>query len=201
MAFVIMDFETDGLAPTASILEISYVIVDHLRQARPHHIHTRLVYHDPSDVTVMMQDCDPVVLKMHTESGLWAALVNPDSILSSLEMIEEEIVGDLLNWGDPEVVGPHYLVGNSIRADRAWVEAQMPGLAYHLHYRQVDLTSFDLQLQDEGMPSTKEMRPGIGHRSHSDLEDTIVQLHRQQDLLRAVHRFGADHLLRLMAQR
>jgi oligoribonuclease len=179
MAYIIGDLETTGLDPRNSIiLEVGYVVRERLLGFTPDEaLVTAHVVDIPESVIAYQYGiADPYVQQMHTDNGLWASLANPDVEKRRLSRIDADIAFELSLYE-----GPHYLVGNSIRLDRAFIEAYMPRTAQALHYRQIDLSSTELQFEAVGR-SSAQPKGGI-HRVVGDVVATIKQLNAQLDML------------------
>lgn len=178
MAYIIGDLETTGLSPADSIiLEFAYVIQPTLLDFTDvTDVRSFLIRHSPGSLASHYEWAAPIVQKMHTESGLWAALANPDLYKTPLTELDVKLAEELEHYE-----GPHYFVGNSIRLDRAFIEAYMPRFSSKLHYRQIDLTSTELQLQAKG--KTSDVPKTGGHRAAGDLLISIEQLNVQMAML------------------
>lgn len=170
MAFsqlVFLDLETTGLDPREDhILEMGLILVDGVTlkaQARAAW-QIRQVRHGDV-ISSKLCKMDPVVLDMHTQSGLLDACDGPLS--SSLCSAEKE----LLEWF-PE--GKLMLAGFSPQFDRAFIEAHMPTLYARLHYRMVDVSTFRECLHTWGViPKGKAVSQ---HRALPDCEEALEEL-------------------------
>jgi oligoribonuclease len=178
MAYIIGDLETTGLDPRNSIiLEVGFTVRSTLLGFTQNEFVTaRLIDYPANILAKFREQADPYVQQMHVDNGLWASLVNPDLMKFRLSQVDREIAFELSAYEKP-----HYLVGNSIRLDRAFIEAYMPETAALLHYRQIDLSSTELQFEAVGRSSAQEKLGG--HRVVGDVVATIRQLNAQLDML------------------
>lgn len=185
MAYIMLDLETTGLDPQDDyILEVAWTIVDKLEDFDP----ANQVFSYLIDQKVLgdlpfgkrFKRIDPVVQKMHTESGLRAALVAKGTPKWRLNIVDAAVADEL---GEHE--GPHYLVGNSIRLDRAFIETHMPLTAASLHYRQLDVTALRLMFEGLGIEIEPTVDPSlVGHRAADDVRASIHQLLDYRDWLK-----------------
>lgn len=68
--------------------------------------------------------------------------------------------------------GSAVLAGNSIRSDRAMIDAQMPLTSSMLHYRMLDVTSFKIVMEARGIIYAKRE----AHRAKDDIIESIEEL-------------------------
>jgi len=184
MGYLGLDMETDGLDPHGQILEIAWQYADNLAGLAPEReIHSRLVELSPLRLKLIEEKANEYVQKLHTDNGLWQDLKR--GTVRRLEHIDSEIAFWLAHRP-----GPHYLVGNSIRLDRAFIEANMPLTAEALHYRQIDLTTFELMAVAKGLESTQVEVEGTAHRAEDDLRTSLRQLEKQLAVLDKAGRYG-----------
>jgi oligoribonuclease len=66
-----------------------------------------------------------------------------------------------------------YLVGNSIRFDRAFFSAQWPEVEKLLHYRMIDVTAFKLMLRLQGIRAYKKNKT---HLALDDIQESIEEM-------------------------
>lgn len=162
--YLYFDAETPGLDEEMGVLEGGWFVTPDINVAGE--LRSRLTDADPEASFLIADD---FVRKMHTDNGLWVDLRTSVSRLP-IETIEQEILDDI---GDHK--GPVYLVGNSIRLDRAFIQRWMPTLDRRLHYRQIDLTSVRLFLEGFGFDTTREGWSGnVAHRAGDDVMDSFA---------------------------
>ena len=107
------------------------------------------------------------IYDMHTESGLIAKL--KDHGLPK-EEAEAKFVKFIEKHFDDEAV---YLAGNSIRVDRAFLEADWPNVEKLLHYRMVDVTAFKLMMRMRGVAPYEKKKT---HLAMDDVHESIEEM-------------------------
>jgi oligoribonuclease len=163
-----MDLEMTGLDHTSDVIvEIATLITDDqllIIAEGPD-----LVIHQDDDVLARM---DPVVVEMHTRSGL-LGLIRESTVsleeagAATLEFIKTHVP-------EPRSVP---LCGNSIGTDRRFLARYLPAIEDHLHYRSVDVSTVK-ELAKRWYPSLDGDRPfKIGaHRALDDIRDSVREL-------------------------
>ncbi len=163
-----MDLEMTGLEPARHrIVEIATIITDDQLQVVAEG--PDLVVHQPEDALALME---PVVVEMHTRSGLL------DAIRRSTVSLEEagEQTLTFLKAHIPEA-GTVPLCGNSIGTDRRFLAAYLPEIEDYLHYRCVDVSSIK-ELARRWYPDLNRGRPHKqgSHRALDDIRESIEEL-------------------------
>ena len=115
---------------------------------------------------------DPVVVEMHTKSGLLAAIRASTVTLdeagaATLDFIREHVT-------DPRTVP---LCGNSIGTDRRFLATYLPEIENYLHYRSVDVSSVK-ELVKRWYPDLTQAMPrkAGSHRALDDIRSSIEEL-------------------------
>ena len=163
-----MDLEMTGLDPaTEVIVEIATLITDddlNVIAEGPD-----LVINQPEAVLSTM---DPVVVEMHTKSGLLTAIRASTVTLeqagtATLEFIKQHVV-------EPRTIP---LCGNSIGTDRRFLVRYLPEIENHLHYRSVDVSTIK-ELVKRWYPGIEITRPtkSGAHRALDDVRESIREL-------------------------
>jgi oligoribonuclease len=163
-----MDLEMTGLNPEVDVIvEIASLITDDdltVVAEGPD-----LVIHQPDSILARM---DPVVVAMHTESGLLDAIRASNTTLAeagqaTLKFIMEHIT-------EPRSVP---LCGNSIGMDRRFLARYLPEIENYLHYRSVDVSSIK-ELAKRWYPNTAISRPTKtgAHRALNDIRESVKEL-------------------------
>jgi oligoribonuclease len=163
-----MDLEMTGLDPNVDVIvEIASLVTDD--QLNVVAEGPDLVIHQPDDVLARME---PVVVTMHTESGLLEAIKASRTTLSeagaaTLAFIKQHVP-------EPRSVP---LCGNSIGTDRRFLAKYLPEIENHLHYRSVDVSSVK-ELAKRWYPSTAISRPPKtgAHRALNDIRESVREL-------------------------
>lgn len=163
-----MDLEMTGLDPKRHcIVEIATIITDddlNIVAEGPD-----LVIHATSDELAEM---DEVVVKMHTSSGLLDAISTStvslaDAGAATLDFIKKHVP-------TPRSVP---LCGNSIGTDRRFLDAHLPEIEHHLHYRSVDVSSIkELARRWAPQVASNVPRKATAHRALDDIRESIEEL-------------------------
>jgi oligoribonuclease len=163
-----MDLEMTGLNPAVDVIvEIATIITDDELQ----------VVAEGPDLVIGTTDealaaMDPVVVTMHTKSGLLEAvkastLTLPEAGQRTFDFLREHI---------PE---PHTvpLCGNSIGTDRRFLAAWLPDIEDYLHYRSIDVSTIK-ELARRWHPEALAGAPkkAGGHRALDDIKESIEEL-------------------------
>ncbi|MBU6316598.1 MAG: oligoribonuclease [Acidobacteria bacterium] len=163
-----MDLEMTGLDPVKNVIvEIATIITDDNLEIIAEG--PDLVIHQPDEALDAME---PVVVEMHTRSGL-------------LQQIRESTV-TLQQAGDAtlEFIRMHVptartvpLCGNSIGMDRRFLDAYLPEIEHHLHYRSVDVSSIKELVRRwyPGLLNGRSAKQG-SHRALDDVRESIAEL-------------------------
>ena len=157
-----------GLDPTTEVIvEIATLITDddlNVIAEGPD-----LVINQPEAVLSTM---DPVVVEMHTKSGLLTAIRASTVTLeqagtATLEFIKQHVV-------EPRTIP---LCGNSIGTDRRFLVRYLPEIENYLHYRSVDVSTIK-ELVKRWYPGIEITRPtkSGAHRALDDVRESIREL-------------------------
>ena len=163
-----MDLEMTGLEPGRhAIVEIATLVTDDDLQVVAEG--PDLVVHQPPEALALMDD---FVRKMHTKSGLLAAIESStlsleDAGAATLDFIKEHV---------PEA-GTVPLAGNSIGMDRRFLAAYLPDIDQYLHYRSVDVSTVK-ELCRRWYPDVLANAPekAGGHRALDDIRESVEEL-------------------------
>ena len=157
-----------GLDPARhTIVEIATVVTDD--QLNTIATGPDLVVHQPEEQLATM---DPVVVDMHTRSGLLAAI--RQSTVSLAEAGEQTMAFIKSHVREPRTVP---LCGNSIGMDRRFLDAYLPDIENFLHYRSVDVSSIK-ELVRRWYPQLSKARvvKNGTHRALDDIRESIAEL-------------------------
>jgi oligoribonuclease len=163
-----MDLEMTGLEPSRDVIvEIATIVTDDdltIVAEGPD-----LVIHQDDDALALME---PIVVDMHTRSGLLPAIKASEVTLADAGARTLEFIK---TWvPEPRTVP---LCGNSIGMDRRFLAAYLPEIELYLHYRCVDVSSIK-ELVKRWYPKLEGSRPNKNgsHRALDDIRASIEEL-------------------------
>jgi oligoribonuclease len=168
-----MDLEMTGLDPAVhTIVEIATVVTDdalNIVATGPD-----LVVHQPAEALAHM---DPVVVEMHTRSGLLPAITLSTVSLAEAGALTLAFIKEHVR--EPRSVP---LCGNSIGMDRRFLDAYLPEIENFLHYRSVDVSSIK-ELVRRWYPELSKSRivKSGSHRALDDIRESIAELQFYRD--------------------
>lgn len=161
-----IDLEMTGLDPTRHVIVEAAVIITDGSLA------TRL---EGPDLVIAATDdqlgeMNQVVREMHTKSGLLDRIKTASTTVANAEEA-------ILSFVKEHVPDPRSapLAGNSVHADRAFLEVFMPDLIEHLHYRNVDVSTIK-ELAKRWYPDLQPFQKETSHRALSDIQESIEEL-------------------------
>ncbi len=163
-----MDLEMTGLEPSKHVIvEIATIVTDdelNVVAEGPD-----LVVYQPEDKLALME---PIVVEMHTKSGLL------DAIRASTVTLEDagaQTLEFIKQWVPEARKVP--LCGNSIGMDRRFLDAYLPDIENWLHYRSIDVSSVK-ELVRRWYPGLTNGRPyKVGtHRALDDIRESVAEL-------------------------
>ena len=170
-----IDLEMTGLDPDLHVIvEIATLITDD---------QLNLIAEGPdlviSATEEQLEKMDPVVVEMHTKSGLL------DEIKASKITLEEagsQTLSFLMEHISKKGTVP--LCGNSIGTDRRFLAKWLPEIEDFLHYRSVDVTSIK-ELGKRWFPKVTGAAPekNGGHRAMDDIKASLFELQYYRDNL------------------
>jgi oligoribonuclease len=168
LVLVWMDLEMTGLEPSKHVIvEIATLVTDdelNVVAEGPD-----LVVYQPEDKLALME---PIVVEMHTKSGLL------DAIRASTVTLEDagaQTLEFIKQWVPEARKVP--LCGNSIGMDRRFLDAYLPDIENWLHYRSIDVSSVK-ELVRRWYPGLTNGRPyKVGtHRALDDIRESVAEL-------------------------
>ena len=168
-----IDLEMTGLDPTRHVIVEAAVIITDGSMAQKIE-GPDLVMTATDDQLAAMDD---VVTEMHRRSGLTKRI-------QAAELTVPEAEERLLDFVKRHVPEPRTapLAGNSVHADRAFLEAHMPELASHLHYRNVDVSTIK-ELAKRWYPDLGTFEKQTTHRALSDITESIAELEYYREVV------------------
>jgi oligoribonuclease len=163
-----MDLEMTGLDHTRDlIVEIATIVTDD---------ELRVVAEGPDLVVhadeAALEAMDPVVVEMHTRSGLLAAIRESRIMLDEAGQATFDFIRE--HVPEPRTVP---LCGNSIGTDRRFLASYLPEIENYLHYRSVDVSSVKELVKRWYPDLTSAMQRKSGtHRALDDIRSSIEEL-------------------------
>jgi oligoribonuclease len=123
-----------------------------------------------------LQNMDPVVVEMHTTSGLLDEI--PSGI--TLSEAEEQVLAYVRQHIPEPKKAP--LAGSSVYVDRAFLAKYMPNLDAYLHYRLIDVSSVK-EIVRRWYPRVYFATPEKtgNHRALADTRESIAELRYYRD--------------------
>lgn len=123
----------------------------------------------PPDASLV--DMDPVVVEMHTASGLLDALPGGTTLAEA----EAQVLAYVREHVPEARKAP--LAGSSVYTDRGFIARDLPALDAHLHYRLVDVSTIK-ELSRRWYPRAYFNAPPKhgGHRALADILESIEEL-------------------------
>jgi oligoribonuclease len=163
-----MDLEMTGLDPARDVIvEIATLVTDDELEIVAEG--PDVVCSAPAESLAGMAD---VVRKMHTKSGLLAAISEStvslaDAGVLTLEFIKQHVP-------EPRTVP---LCGNSIGTDRRFLAQWLPEIEEWLHYRSIDVSTVK-ELARRWYPDALAAAPAKkgGHRALDDIRESVEEL-------------------------
>lgn len=184
-----LDLETGGLNGRLDngklgmehypIFEVAMIVTDaDLNQVGlPLHI----IIHQTED---RIAECSEWAIDTHTKSGLLDQ-VRESTI--SLEQAEAIIIDRLKSFGINEYNRKEktgaLLAGNSIMFDRSYIMCQMPTLNDYLHYRQLDVSAFNLAVHMLQPEIEERVVKECKHEALADIHESIEEYRVYVDAL------------------
>ncbi len=163
-----MDLEMTGLDHTSDVIvEIATLITDD----------ELTILAEGPDLVIHVDDAvlagmDPIVVEMHTRSGLLTAIRESTVSLEEAGAATLEFIK--MHVPEPRSVP---LCGNSIGTDRRFLARYLPAIEDHLHYRSVDVSTVK-ELAKRWYPNVDNGRPfkAGAHRALDDIRDSVREL-------------------------
>ncbi|KAI1320257.1 Oligoribonuclease, mitochondrial [Mortierella claussenii] len=166
-SLVWIDCEMTGLAASDKLIEIAVIITDdnlNIVAEGPN-----LIIHQPKDI---MDNMNEWCIDHHGASGLTAA------VLAS-KVSTEQACTQVLAFIKQYIPEPRrgILAGNSVHADKVFLEREMRPIVDHLHYRIVDVSTIK-ELSRRWYPNEFGSVPQKkeAHRALDDIKESIKEL-------------------------
>jgi oligoribonuclease len=162
MKLIWLDLETTGLTPeTDAILEVAAFEATLERPFDAVKIYDCVLRVPP---TPFWERLHPIVQKMHTDNGLWAACA--ESVVTCMSA-EVDLCRRISDDEDKAV-----LAGSSVHFDHSFIRHHMPALNARFSHRHYDVSAVSLFARSLGMPKLPKTE---AHRAAQDCLDSIAQ--------------------------
>lgn len=188
--YLALDLETSGLDPMADkIVEVAWKLVSSRLESLSDGVAHAVIR--PVGDTLDRIKANPVVLEMHTKTGLLALLEDDNHPKPTLASAEDRIIRDLdivaENFetykltNDKQINYQIVLIGKNVAFDHKFIDRYMPRLAKRVSYREFDETSVNFLLDAIGitisMPLKSVSEEGlVAHRAAYDVNATYTRL-------------------------
>jgi oligoribonuclease len=170
-----LDLEMTGLDVTRHVIvEIAALVTDSALE--PLDDGVDVIVHQPA---AALGEMDDFVRKMHTKSGLLAAIeASPIDLATAGRQVLEYVRKHVSEAGTAP------MCGNSIGVDRRFLDTYLPELDRYLHYRSIDVSSFK-ELCRRWYPELYRKRPAKEevHRALADVRESIAELRYYRDAM------------------
>ena len=136
------------------------------------------------------------VREMHSKSGLLPLMAEGVTVREA----EEQVLEFVKQYCPTARKVP--LAGNTIGTDRAFLARYMPELEQHLHYRNIDVSSFK-ELARRWYPKVLYKAPAKtgNHRALADIQESIEELRYYRDALFVPQPGPSSEQLEVMAKK
>ena len=165
--FLWIDLEMTGLVPADDlIMELALIVTDaDLKQLVSYQVAVR---HQPERLKAVLAQSP---WGQSQPAAYFAPLIRACQTGSSLAAIEQTIASKIKAYfADGQKI---IIAGNTIAADRAFINRYLPGLAGRLHYRMLDVSAWKVYLQARfGLNYQKQEK----HRALDDIRESIDEL-------------------------
>ena len=168
-----VDLEMTGLETVDRIIEVAAIVTD-------------FEFKEFDQYETAIQQDAAFVKQRFAASSFWSKLpVESEAIMASMQHGKSE---DVVQDEVCAIIDKHFtadegvfLAGNSIRADRDFIDRWWPKVADKLHYRMLEVSSFKLWWLGSGHdPFVKQEK----HRALEDIRESIAELQHYLGLIK-----------------
>jgi len=177
---VVLDVETTGLNPWegSRLLEVACIVTDTNLNPLPGGEFQAVIGKRPLLVEYLKRHTVDFVIDMHTTNGLWDEVLASDSGIRAVDRLLFEHIKKFAP--DPRQAR---ILGNSIRLDLNFLEAEMSLTYGHLHYRSIDMTAVSYFADEICGLGTLASESDSNHRAMGDARASLRQAQRWAALL------------------
>lgn len=175
--FVWLDVETNGTSANNNfLLEVACLITDTDLNIVDEVGYQAPVYYPKEFVDKMYKETNEYVQNMHTKTGLWDRLSEEGKALS---IVNDELLAYIQKY-NPEPQSA-WIGGNSTYLDHSFMDRYLPKVAAHLHYRELNVTSWGGPIQ---LWLGKDYEKKSTHRAMDDIRESIEQMQYYKTLIK-----------------
>ncbi|WP_251153819.1 oligoribonuclease [Cellulosimicrobium sp. Marseille-Q4280] len=137
-----------------------------------------VVAYSPEEAADLRQRASGFVQQMHANTGLWDRIADPKQS-TPLDQVDKLLTEHLQRFA-PEARTAR-VAGNSVRLDLNYLEANVPSLYQHAHYRMLDVSSWagPAQWWCDIKPMTKK----LAHTATGDIRESIAEMRYLRDAI------------------
>ena len=168
-----IDVETSGLeAHRDALLEVACIVTDAKLNVLDEVGYHAVIWHSNAEVSELMKASSDFVIKMHTDTGLWAKLSHGKII----SQVEHELHSYLAGFGAPKTMP---LGGNSVALDQNFLKVHLPKVHNHLDYHMRDVSTIaGLAFDWFDLPWFQKKSD---HTAMTDIKESIRELKHYRD--------------------
>lgn len=166
-----IDVETTGVEAFNGdvLLEVACLITDRNLNIMDDYGYQAVIHYSETEVENLKASTVPFVVEMHDKTGLWDRL--PDG--KPRTVVDVELLYYIQQW--VPLARSTRLAGNSITLDRNFLTAYLPGVASHLHYRSIDVSTLAGLAQYWSRTPVKYEKKTL-HSAFDDINESIEEL-------------------------
>lgn len=173
-----IDVETTGIeVDTHSLLEVACLITDLDLNILDEAGFQSPVFFTEEESKELFKSTSPFVQDMHIQTDLWTRLTTEGVELDTLD----SQLHDYMKTLNPEPQTA-WLAGNSIFLDRSYINKYLPKSAEHIHYRDVNATSWAGPMEWWFGESFEKKKT---HQAMDDIRESIAELKSYKDAITA----------------
>lgn len=137
-----------------------------------------VVAYSAAEAVELRRGASDFVREMHDKTGLWDRIADPNQS-TPLDQIDRLLTEHLQRYA-PEARTAR-VAGNSVRLDLNYLEANVPNLYRHAHYRMLDVSSWAGPAQ--WWCGIQPMTKMLAHTAAGDIRESIAEMRYLRDAL------------------